>query len=255
MTPEEIKALLSTPVALFVIMLLASLGSAWKQMIVARRSGTEISVSSYFLKSWPETVAMLGHNAIAFVTLIFTDQLGWAAAIGLGYIANDAADAWTKEGRSISIGTPRQGGYARVAMLVFLVAIAALVLQACTTTPVDVIKPACTTASKYQVERCVKAWAETYEVPQKRALELVQNPSTPPEIVKAVKEAEALASRAVIELTRSGAAFVRLRDELAAGTTTEEQVAIATVNLERYIATVDERISALVDALSGRAPR
>lgn len=103
MTAEELKLLLSTPAALFVLMVLASFGSAWKQMLVARRSGTGVSVQSYFLDNWPETMAMIGHNVLAFVMLIFTDTLNPAAAIGLGYIANDAADAYTKAGRSLSI--------------------------------------------------------------------------------------------------------------------------------------------------------
>jgi hypothetical protein len=248
-TSEAIKSLLSTPVALFVIMLLASLGSAWKQMLVARRSGTEISVSSYFLKNWPETVAMLGHNAIAFVTLIFTDQLGWAAAIGLGYIANDAADAYTKEGRSVSMGTPRQGGYARVAMLVFVVAIAALVLQACTTTPVDVIKTACTPGTTYTAERCAKGVGETYEVYQARAAEIVANPSTPADVKEAVRAAESLASAVVIETLKAGAFYAEVKAQLATGQTTEEKVAVANANLEAWVAKAIPLIRSFGDAL------
>lgn len=249
MSPDEIKALLSTPVALFVIMLLASLGSAWKQMIVARRSGTEISVSSYFLKSWPETVAMLGHNAIAFVTLIFTDQLGWAAAIGLGYIANDAADAWTKDGRSESISAPKQGGYARVAMLVFLTAIAAAVLNACTTTPVDVIKTACTPGTQYTAERCAKGVGETYEVYQKRAAEVVANPSTPADVKEAVRAAESLASGVVVKTLRAGAFYAEVKQQLAAGQTTEEKVALANASLEAWVAKAVPLIRSFGDAL------
>jgi hypothetical protein len=140
MSAEELKQLLSTPMALFTLMLLASLGSAWKQMLVARRSGNGASVQSYFIDNWPETLAMIGHNIIAFTMLIFTDTLNPAAAIGLGYIANDAADAYTEKGRSFSMGpndspVNKQGGFARPLALALLLAVsvpAVVMLPGCT---------------------------------------------------------------------------------------------------------------------------
>lgn len=102
-TPEELKSLLSTPAALFILMLLASLGSALKQIAVAKRAGIKVRCIDYFYEHWPETTIMLGTNVGAFITLIMTDTLNYAAAIGIGYLANDAADAFTKKGRSSAI--------------------------------------------------------------------------------------------------------------------------------------------------------
>ncbi len=109
MTAEEIKLLLSTPAALFLLMLLASLGSAFKQMLDARRNGASVGPKDYFITHWPETLWMLGTNAGAFITLIFTDSLNYASAIGIGYLANSAADVFTKDGRSSSLKTTPAG--------------------------------------------------------------------------------------------------------------------------------------------------
>ena len=102
MTTEEIKAMLETPVALFVLMLIASLLSAYKQ-----KSGTGVGIGTYFAHI-PETIAMLVTNTIGFTVLIFTDQLNFASALGLGYASNSLADLIRSGGRSaqISNATP-----------------------------------------------------------------------------------------------------------------------------------------------------
>jgi hypothetical protein len=137
MTAEELKALLSTPFALAAIMIFGSLVSAWKQMIVAKRGGNQVSVSDYFLQHWPETVAMLGANIMAFIGLVFADSLTPVAAVGIGYMANDFADMVTKEGRSAATGSDRQGGFARWSVLAVVAAtcVAIATLSGCVTTP------------------------------------------------------------------------------------------------------------------------
>lgn len=241
MTAEELKTLLSTPAALFVLMLLASFGSAWKQMLVARRSGTGASVQSYFIDNWPETLAMIGHNIIAFVMLIFTDTLNPAAAIGLGYIANDAADAYTREGRSFAIGlsgdvSGKQKGFARISLLAILAVVAALALSGCQTPPHKVIEVACTAGTKYSVERCVKGMAETWEAYQIRAELIVADPLTPSEVKQGVQKAEAASRQVVVDTLNAGAVYADIKQQLATGTTTAEQLAIANANLEAWVA-------------------
>lgn len=103
-TSEGIKAWVQEPFPMLGLMLIASLFSAFKQMNVARRAGTNITCQSYFLDHWPETMIMLGSNAGLWLTLIMTDSLDWKAALGLGYIANDAADLFTRDGRSTAVG-------------------------------------------------------------------------------------------------------------------------------------------------------
>lgn len=242
MTSDELKTLLSTPEALFVLMLLASFGSAWKQMLVARRGGTGVSVQSYFLDHWPETLAMIGHNIIAFVMLIFTDTLNPAAAIGLGYIANDAADAYTAQGRSFSIGPNdvagnKQKGFARLSLLAVLAVFAVMaVLSGCTTSPHKVIEVACTSGTKYSVERCVKGIAETWETYQRRAEAIAVDPLTPADVKRGVQEAEAASRPVIVDMLRAGAFYAKVKADLAAGKTEAEQLAIANAKLEDWVA-------------------
>lgn len=105
MSAEELKALFSQPLMLLLLMLAASLGSAAKQLIVARRQNEGLTLKEYFLKV--ETLIMLGHNVAAWLTLLFSDTLNVASALGAGYVANDAADAWTKNGRSGELNDPK----------------------------------------------------------------------------------------------------------------------------------------------------
>ncbi len=90
MSAEEIKMLLSEPVALFVLMLFGSLLSMLKQLVDSRTNGSTITTAEYLFKI--ETLIMLGANVIAFITLIMTDTLNWTGAIGIGYVMNSVAD-------------------------------------------------------------------------------------------------------------------------------------------------------------------
>lgn len=104
MTADQLKALFSTPLMLLALMIVAALGSALKQLAVARRQGTPMTVMDYFFKI--ETVITVGSIAAAWLGLLFSDSLNIASALGLGYVANDTADAWTKSGRSQAIAAP-----------------------------------------------------------------------------------------------------------------------------------------------------
>jgi hypothetical protein len=99
MTAEELKLLLETPAALFVVMILGSVASGLKQMIDAAKQGGDTNYWAY-LKHWPETAATVIINTLGFLTLIVTDQLNFASALGIGYAANSAADLLRKGGRS-----------------------------------------------------------------------------------------------------------------------------------------------------------
>lgn len=97
MTTEELKILLQTPVALFVMMLIASILNAYKQ-----KAGSGMSIGEY-LSHVPETAAMLLTNSIFFAVLILTDQLNYASALGLGYASNSLADLVRPGGRSTTV--------------------------------------------------------------------------------------------------------------------------------------------------------
>lgn len=99
MTVEQIKALIDTPLFLFVVMILASVVSGLQQVSSARRAGKEVSCLEY-LKHWPETIGVLGANVLAFIIAIATDQLNLMAAIGIGFGLNTLMDSLRAGGRT-----------------------------------------------------------------------------------------------------------------------------------------------------------
>lgn len=108
MTAEELKAILETPAALLMLMLLASLVSALKQLVVAKQQGGSISLWTY-LAYWPETITTIIGNLIAFATLILTDQLNFASALGIGYGINSVVELLRPNGRAGAIASSTTG--------------------------------------------------------------------------------------------------------------------------------------------------
>lgn len=212
---EELKILLSTPAALFLVMLLGSLASMLKQLSDARKNGSSASLGSY-LAHLPETAGTIITNALGFLTLVVTDQLNFASALGIGYAANSAADLLRTGGRSASLAN-KQGGFARPLMLVPLTALAvlALGLQGCTTNatkPQDVISLACSPSDAYLIERCAEAVGDVYSVFQGRALEIVSDPVTPADVKLAIQKLDRELTPAVRTLLQTSLAYVQMRD-------------------------------------------
>ena len=102
MTLDAIKAYLSSPLALFAMMLLASFANGVKQLSVIKQTGQPMTCLMYW-SHVPETVATLISNAMAFALLIMTDQLNFASALSVGYGLNSLADLLTKGGRSYAL--------------------------------------------------------------------------------------------------------------------------------------------------------
>lgn len=99
MTFEDLKALMGTPLFLFAVMLGASVVSGLQQVTTARRDGKTVTCLEY-LKHWPETLAVLGGNVLAFIVAVAADQLNLAAAIGIGFGLNTLMDSLRAGGRS-----------------------------------------------------------------------------------------------------------------------------------------------------------
>lgn len=132
MSAEELKVLLSTPAALFLVMLLGSLTNMLKQISDAKKNGASTSLGSY-LAHWPETAGTIITNALGFLTLVVTDQLNFASALGIGYAANSAADLLRSGGRSASLAG-KQAGFVRPLVFALLLAItlpAVMLLPGC----------------------------------------------------------------------------------------------------------------------------
>lgn len=130
-----------------------------------------------------------------------------------------------------------QAGFARVTLLSLIAITASLMaLSACVTTPVDVIQVACKDM-KFNPDRCAMGIAETWEVYQKRAEELVTDSSTPVEVKQKIQSTERASRPIIVGLLKSAAEYSDIHDEFsAAGTTTAEQKMIfATNNLSEWV--------------------
>lgn len=102
MTAESLKAYLSSPAALFVMMLVASGANGLKQVLVVQQTGKKMTFADYW-GHIPETLSTIISNAIAFALLLMADQLNFASAIGIGYGLNSLSDLLTRGGRSYAL--------------------------------------------------------------------------------------------------------------------------------------------------------
>lgn len=128
-----------------------------------------------------------------------------------------------------------------------------LALVGCATPPHKVIQTACQRVDAYSTERCAKGIAETYEVYQKRAEDVVLNPSTPADVKKPIQKADAAATPVMVELLKSAALYATIKAQLGHGTT-EEQLAVANANLESWVQQALPLIDGFRKALNGETP-
>jgi len=92
MTLGALKVLLSSPLALLALMMLASVSNGVKQLAVIRQTGYPMSCAQYYFRYMPETWGMIIGNMICFSVLVLTDQLNFASALGVGYGVNSIVD-------------------------------------------------------------------------------------------------------------------------------------------------------------------
>lgn len=110
-TATELKEILHSPAALFVIAVLAYLFHGKKQTTVAARQGTARMTLIEYLSYWKETLGAFGLLVLGFGFLLATDQitdtaplgLMFMAAVGLGIAPNSIVDLITKNGRSADL--------------------------------------------------------------------------------------------------------------------------------------------------------
>lgn len=110
-TADELKEMFDSPMALFLAMLLGSAVSMLNQLGRAKRDGAAVTLGQY-LSHWPELLAALLNNVLAWVVLLMTDQLNFASAVGIGFAANSLADQYRSKGggraKEIADATPLQ---------------------------------------------------------------------------------------------------------------------------------------------------
>jgi len=247
MSPEELKALLSTPTALFVLMLVGSFASMLKQVSDAKKNESDVTLGSY-LAHWPETITTIISNIFAFIGLLMVDQLNFASAVGIGYMANSGADLVRMGGRSAAVAT-KASAHWLITLLAAVVALCAL--GGCATSPTSVLQVACEQQEAYRVERCAKAIAETYEVYQRRGQELVSRPDTPQVLKDLVRKADARATPVVVELLRTTQSYLAIKVQIAAGTGTPEAMAAQEQALAKLVTDGLLSIDALIRAIAG----
>ena len=247
MTAQQLTDLLSNPLVLFLVMIAASLGSGFKQVYEAKRAaGVEMTMGDY-LTHWPETLITLGGNIGLFFTLAATGQLNLASALGLGYAANSLAGGivsmTTGNGRSASVNPPKEGGYARPALLggLALGAAALLALVACAT-----VNPL--SAAKTTEQRAFALYG-TFVVAEEAAVDVLALPGLSAADKANIKAADAAAKPAADALLDAAQQAFRIRAELEAGTSTDDKLRIATANLERWVNETGPKIEALLAAI------
>lgn len=124
----------------------------------------------------------------------------------------------------------------------------ALVLLATALSACATINPI---SSAKTVEQKVYATYGSFVVFEQQAAALMQSPDVPIEVKRAIQQADAIAKPAADQLFDATVALIKVKAELAAGTTTDEKVLIATNNLLRWYADAAPKIQALVGAVEG----
>lgn len=206
--------------------------TSWAAILLMALGGLEQSGLLALIPDEYKGIAISAVGALMLFLRNITTQAVTAKAVAQGDAAN------------------KQGGFARPLVLVLLITIAAplLLLSACQTPPSKVVQAACD-PSAYTAERCAKGIAETWEVYQRRAEEIVTDAATPDDVKQPIKRAEAYTRPAIVEMLKSAAAYKRIKDEFAAGATDEEKLRIADARLEEWVRVALPRIDAMGDAL------
>lgn len=106
---DDLKAVLQQPWPLLGVMYAGALASALKTVSTARRSGADVTPLGY-LSYWPETLSAVGAVFAAWLGLLFTDQLNFAAAAAWGAASNTFADIIRSGGRTAALSPDQPTG-------------------------------------------------------------------------------------------------------------------------------------------------
>lgn len=101
-TSDDLKVLFGEPWPLLGVMYVGAFISAAKTVGSARRSGAHVTLAEYF-GYVPETLSAVGAVFFAWLGLLYTDQLNFAAAAAWGAAANTGADLIRAKGRTGSL--------------------------------------------------------------------------------------------------------------------------------------------------------
>jgi uncharacterized protein (UPF0147 family) len=104
------------------------------------------------------------------------------------------------------------------------------------------------------IEQKAYALYGEFVVVEEQAAVAVQDANVPKNVRSSIAAADAAAKPVADELLKSAAAVKGIRDELAAGHSTEEQLVIATASLQRWYNELSQQLPRLAAALKGARP-
>lgn len=93
-----------------------------------------------------------------------------------------------------------------------------------------------------------------FVVVEEQAAAAVQDPAVPSNVRHAIAAADAAAKPVADELLKTAAVVKGIREDLAAGKTTEEKLVVATANLQRWYTELSQQLPRLADAVRGAKP-
>lgn len=164
-----------------------------------------------------------------------------------GAVASKILPASIPTVRPPSVGEPpnKEGGFVRPLVLGLLLAVGTIgvaSLPGCSANPVAVAE---TPAQKGY------ALYGSFVIFEEQAVKVASDPMLPDNIRQAIIRADEAAKPAADKLQEALAQFESIRLELAAGTSTEEQLAIAAANLNRWVTEAAPLINSLIAAVAG----
>lgn len=125
---------------------------------------------------------------------------------------------------------------------VYVISLAAVSVAACTGNPVQQAET---------VEQKAYALYGTYVIFQERAAELVQDTATPENVKQALREADRVAYPVAESLVEAVLEVETIRQQVAAGMTSEERLTIAISNLSTIYFSAAPKLLAVIVAVKG----
>jgi hypothetical protein len=136
--------------------------------------------------------------------------------------------------------------------IALLVSVISVLLAGCATTaPLKPTRTACAQGETFEIKRCVKTIAEEYEIYQKRALALVQEPGVTEEVKERVRKVEAELTPPMVEMLKASRAYDHIQLQLAAGESEQERLEIANRELLNWINMAEPILLRFIEAVGG----
>lgn len=137
--------------------------------------------------------------------------------------------------------------------IAIVVAVFSVLLSGCIggTPPLKPTRTACAQGETFEIKRCVKTIAEEYEIYQKRALAVVQDPGVPEDAKEHIRRIDAEMTPTLVEMLRAARTYDHIQLQLAAGETEQERFEIANQELLNWINMAEPILLRFIEAVGG----